>query len=400
MMMVLSVVAMVQLVLTNGCSNIQDAMYESGSESVSNQAMLNNENMIDGDEAIQIANRIVSQKETRTDEIAVRNVEYICRQQNTRNLDVSDTIAYIVNYENENGFAIISADNRVFPILAYSHEGNFTLSNEIAAENFISNIESYIDNNSGIGIRYPELPDHQELIVVSPMVKCILGQKSPWDKYVVEEHPGCPVGCVALAAGTVISHAVKHITYHGEHFFLSSIISAISPDDNEDDKTDSVIVSEGILYPLYTYTTAADRMAKLLYWIGKDINTTYAPSGSSAGMKKPYYLCQDLHLSIPSGWASYDINEMTNYLQDDCIICMTGKDQNEPYGHVWVVDGCAAIVEKKNNKSILQTYIHCDWGWYGGGNGYFSGDVFSVKGSNYRPYNYFAVSRKPLYSPK
>lgn len=29
---------------------------------------------------------------------------------------------------------------------------------------------------------------------------------------------------------------------------------------------------------------------------------------------------------------------------------------------------------------------------YGGGNGYFTGDIFSVKGSNYHPSKYFAVS--------
>lgn len=42
---------------------------------------------------------------------------------------------------------------------------------------------------------------------------------------------------------------------------------------------------------------------------------------------------------------------------------------------------------------ILDTYIHCDWGWGGSSNGYYSSSVFSASSYNFTPQNYFAVHR-------
>lgn len=40
------------------------------------------------------------------------------------------------------------------------------------------------------------------------------------------------------------------------------------------------------------------------------------------------------------------------------------------------------------------TYIHCNWGWGGNGNGYYKGDIFEVGDRTYKPLQFFAVKRE------
>lgn len=344
-------------------------------------------NLIDLVSAKEIANSIVCPGGTRSDSKVIESIEYVCRQGSTRSGSASsDTIAYIINYSDEGGFAIVSADDRVFPILGYSHEGNFSLSNEIAFENFISNIGSYIDAYSGGVSTRPNLEEYQEICEVPPIVDIVLGQRGPWDKYVIEEHPSCPTGCVAVASALVMSYSRRSMTYHDEHFNFRAMTKAIHKKQTNDDSVDLEIDENGVIQPIYSYETAVDKMAKLLYWIGKDVNMSYSPSRSGALSIDAFNLCSQLKFTVPSGFADFNIIDITNYLQNGCIIYMRGS------GHAWVCDGFVAVVDKKCHTNIYQTYVHCDWGWYGSGNGYFTGDVFSVSSSNYRPSNYFAVS--------
>lgn len=61
------------------------------------------------------------------------------------------------------------------------------------------------------------------------------------------------------------------------------------------------------------------------------------------------------------------------------------------YGHAWVSDGCYFCVDAGDRNKITETYLHCDWGYGGSGNGYFSRSVFSSTEGNYRPNKYFAL---------
>ena len=75
-------------------------------------------------------------------------VEYVTRNNefshSTRSLtDISDTLAYVINYPNESGFVIVSSSSHVYPVLAYSNEGNFSFSNDVSKINFIDNGNYY-----------------------------------------------------------------------------------------------------------------------------------------------------------------------------------------------------------------------------------------------------------------
>ena len=331
-------------------------------------------------------------------------VEYVTRNNefshSTRSLtDISDTLAYVINYPNESGFVIVSSSSHVYPVLAYSNEGNFSFSNDVSKINFIDNIGAYLEE-ADINASYSVGDnDIDGCYVISPMVKTCLNQRSPWNKYVIEEHPGCPVGCVAVATALVMTHSKYSLSYHGTNFPLKSIVDAIASEEEatSDDNALSPKRIGGLItlppfLPEYSYEQAVDSMAKLLYWIGKDVNMNYSTTGSGAVSRDAYNLCVDLGFTIPSGFASFDILELTQYLSDGHIVYIRGRDYEKNAGHAWVSDGCNYCVDL-DGTTIINTYIHCDWGWGGSCNGYYSGSVFSASSYDFTPQNYFAVER-------
>ena len=265
-------------------------------------------------------------------------VEYVTRNNefshSTRSLtDISDTLAYVINYPNESGFVIVSSSSHVYPVLAYSNEGNFSFSNDVSKINFIDNIGAYLEE-ADINASYSVGDnDIDGCYVISPMVKTCLNQRSPWNKYVIEEHPGCPVGCVAVATALVMTHSKYSLSYHGTNFPLKSIVDAIASEEEgtSDDNALSPKRIGGLItlppfLPEYSYEQAVDSMAKLLYWIGKDVNMNYSTTSSDAVSRDAYNLCVDLGFTIPSGFASFDILELTQYLSDGHIVYIRGRD--------------------------------------------------------------------------
>lgn len=134
-------------------------------------------------------------------------------------------------------------------------------------------------------------------------------------------------------------------------------------------------------------------MAKLLYWIGKDLKIRYTTNGSWAYSEDAYSLCQELRpMGIPSGYATFNIEDVIEYLKSNNIIYMRGDDKNGHGGHAWVSDGYSYCLDKDNG-NMINPYIHCDWGWDGKGNGYFTANAFKVENCNFNPTRYFALKK-------
>lgn len=100
---------------------------------------------IDESDAIDIANRFF--KNATRSAYSDFNIEYIIdkKKASTRNeSDEQKVLAYILNRSNNNGFIVISSDNRIFPILAYSDTGTFSYKEDMSDAvyaNFVSRID-------------------------------------------------------------------------------------------------------------------------------------------------------------------------------------------------------------------------------------------------------------------
>lgn len=186
---------------------------------------------------------------------------------------------YLIMIQN-NGFAVIASDNRVFPLLAFSETGHFAYvenENDPIYANFISRIDDLlatVDDNDTI----VSIPD--DFISTCSWTTPLLEtsnwhQSSPFNKYVEIEHPGCPAGCVAVAAGQIMINCKKKFTYKDFSFRSNAIKRGLGWQTRIVGGWDPDTLT-------YSYETAIDQVAKLLYWVGKDINTQYSPSGSGA----------------------------------------------------------------------------------------------------------------------
>lgn len=378
-----------------GCSNIteEEIMTNKDGQGVNNTLL----QRISQPEAITIAKKVMRKNlTTRSIQNACPEIEYVVDEYATRSSEVYDTLAYILNYPNESGFVIVSTDRRVYPVLAFSEVGNFSLDNENAKSNFIDKIGAYICNASTEKSYDVSESDFVTCYEQPPIIQFSLSQSSPWNKYVLQEHPGCPAGCVAVASALVMSHSKVQIDYHGSTFHLKSIITAINNGPSSQSSNRPKRIAGGPLpppiQPTYTYEEAVDSMAKLLYWIGKDVNMDYATDGSGAFSYDAYTLCKKLGYTISSSYVSFNMSNIRSYIFDNHIVYLDGYDSSA--GHAWVADGCCFCVDTYDNTKITNEFIHCDWGWGGKCNGFFAGSVFEVLGYNFKPSIYFAIKRE------
>lgn len=333
-------------------------------------------------EALAISDGFRRSYGSRSSVFALENVEYVT-ESHTRSGAPVDTVAYIFNYRDSGGFTIVSADNRVSPILAYSDTGYFTNENEIAKEAFCDRIGDYLRKVISKGdVNGSTEGDLESCAAVMPIVKGSMSQRAPFNKYVVPEHPtlgSLPVGCVAVACATVMIHSANSLKYHNSVFKLKSIREGFISQSQTTRSTNTKQIV-GVDSP-YSYDRAVDSIAKLLYWIGKDVGMNYGSKVSYAATGNARLLLDQLGFN-PSNMISYNDVTVAMYLVDGYIVNVKGS------GHSWIIDGCQYCIFSGR---IIKPVMHCDWGWGGYCNGYYEGSVFETQGNDYSPTEYYAV---------
>lgn len=111
---------------------------------------------------------------------------------------------YIFNAENNNGFVIISGDDRLPEILAYSHTGHFDYSaNPEELNAFFSDIEKSIANLNQKPYTRPRTVNKS----VEPLLKTTWGQDHPYNKLTpVSEGIQTPTGCTNTALAQIMKY--------------------------------------------------------------------------------------------------------------------------------------------------------------------------------------------------
>lgn len=219
------VLGLTMLAIFISCSNTDLSFIGNGTQTTPEKSI---EHKISQKDAIDIAHLVLSHSQSRTNSSIEPRIEYVTSVRRSRSQShTMDTLAYVINFPNDGGFVIVASTNRIYPVLGFSDHGHFSFSNEIANDNFISNIENYIESSDNDTSYVVNDSFFAECYNVSPAVKISIGQYNPWNKYVTEEHPGCPAGCVAVASALVMSHSRYTLYYHGVLYQLKSIISAI-----------------------------------------------------------------------------------------------------------------------------------------------------------------------------
>ena len=288
-----------------------------------------------------------------------------------------DTLLYIVNFEENSGYALVSASNKVPGVMAYIENGSLTPNDEIDNPGFQLFLEGYreyvlsdrefvpTDSIVGPSGPYQPVPGHFYEVEYSagPLLTTNWGQREPYNN-------NCPIinnqhalaGCVAIA--------IAQIT--GYHRYPSQPVNYGTPYNwNSIMQYDQVPTTDSV---------ACANVAMLVHDVGLLVNMNYGQNSSGA-----YFY------NVADAWSDYDYHYQKKYSADfDSImvdisnerpVFMVGERETSQgnKGHAWVVDGVAIkslYLERGHGGGstiikLTQNLIHCNWGWYGDKNGYF-----------------------------
>lgn len=311
---------------------------------------------------------------TRSAERKVESVEYYSRP-GTRALG-GDTLLYLVNYADDAGFALLSADSRLRPIYAISDEGSMSFSDTTYNKGlalFARGVEAEITSLPNLPYipvdslilkpDFPVNPKVDTLRSVKDRVRPMLttyqrnwNQVAPFNKYCyTSTGEEAQVGCTAVAAAQIMAYH-KWPEQYGIYTFDWDEINAGN----------------------------IDMLARFLRLLGnsENLNISYGVRASSAYHGYYYRTFDNMRYTYHTTFQNFNESDVCAFMKGTHSggytagpILVRGAYPNND-GHAWVLDGYLQY-----NLTILtgptpvfttdDVLYHCVWGWGDKNNGYY-----------------------------
>lgn len=357
---------------------------------------------------------------------------------------------YVVNFDNDEGFAILSADNRLpDDVIAVSNKGSIIVDIEpyVEVANTLTLEDLYVaeDDDYLLGAVAPNRivgglvtnyvterigtigigPSKDGNITVPPsnlitytyqyqtveyipeMLTTTWHQRSPYndqcpnryyykgflgieystikpynfdavgewgDDFVSEED--LAAGCVAVATAQILVYneyptlleVIGDCIEETWEWLLADHSTILDPDEKAE-----VIARQNELY------------AKLVHKVGVGCDMNYGFGGTDKSFATPAaakrYL-EDIGYSNVERTIGYDLEVVKAQLQNNCPVFI-GAMSGAVNGHAWVIDGYKKVqtikIGRNSNGVIVSStvtstnqYVHCNWGWGGTGDGWYT----------------------------
>ncbi len=329
-----------------------------------------NANPVDMEKAKAVGHKFVSTKFNK--ELKTNNLQLVYTGVSNR----GETCFYAFN-TGENGFVIVSADDRFRPIVGYSDESLFE------TENMSPELAFYLDRiteartsgNAVIDSNTPaewqsimktgQLLSHNRGRGVDYICTTKWNQNSPYNLYAPEASSGpggrCYAGCVATAMSQVMKrwdHPTQGTGSHGyysNYGYLSADFGQTSYNwEHMPDRLTGVTQEE------------IEAVALLMYHCGVAVDMNFSPTGSGAySSEVPYAISQYFSYSNHSVLKEryeYALTDWQNMLKESF-------DKGWPVYYSGCSDsGCHAFVCDGYDDNDL---FHFNWGWGGSSDGWF-----------------------------
>lgn len=341
-----------------------------------------------------------------------------------------DTLLYIINYDDNRGYAVVSANPEGDGLLAYADNGTYTDSSRVVNKGLDAILDNMAvlawkpifkgdtitpidttnlgDNNRPI--RYQTKTETSKEVVahIEPKVKVVWAQDYPESFYC----KNYVTGCVPLAVAQILSYFELPkqiaITYDGSDSNLEIDWSLIKQHSHTNGTHNNCALDFDAHMPI----------AMLCREIGERANANYSQKNITTatldGAKRALESIEPL-VKV-SNLFSYDYTDILSWQQlasnisnGIVLIKADGRDGKVEDGHTWICDGYKSVVitsktYSKPENSLLWTldrtdvekknYLHHNWGFGGKDNGYFLMHVMSPKyGSEYDSANNVHVNR-------
>lgn len=337
--------------------------------------------------------------------------------------DEENALAYVVNYENNEGFAILAADIKLPPVISIGDEGNFdtegfvnfiqhngaTRSNEEI--NPAQEIQYAVVNNSlllpPVGLDDLQIRGFDTTIMLRclPLVKTKWGQGSPYNHYSFNSNnEPSATGCVPLTGAQTLAslcyhHNLRPTTQLSEEYPI-------------DWYTISRIIHDGIISFTGNVTDDVLAVASLIRAIGEDIDADYDSiypnvSGDNANFVNTF---QKLGMTnFVFGNETYNTpvtkSDLFNMIvnKNYPVPTQASRSDSNGYGHSFILDGWLrleySLIGYKHIETSpgvlqrIQDYIrrnfdlvHVNLGREGECDGYYLPDAFDLSEDKYREY--------------
>lgn len=311
----------------------------------------------------------------------------ILRNKKTRSSGNSlDTLMYIFNYSDNEGFAIVSANKATEGLLAVTEAGHYDggTDSEIEGLNeFIDLAEIYV---STINItRMEPLTPISSTDTIWTIDNHLINTKWAQTGVTGQYCPNGVAGCVPLAVAEILSY----------HKYPSSIALSYSGADMSTQILDWEEINKHIIQrPTCTASDSAhNALGRLCRQLGQIMNSTYNYYGSTSTYRENVPSCFSL--------LGYNVNGWNDYSSDCCVLPISNSHPlivagrryttNGTSGHEWIVDGYIQRIITNSRwvvysdgtsgwetSSDTSTYNHVNWGWGGSANGYYYDGVFNT----------------------
>jgi hypothetical protein len=312
--------------------------------------------------------------------------------QETFTVSMEEMAVYYAINISPSGYVIVSGDDRVKPVLAYSYDSRYDPEN--LPPQFIAWLKQY-----ALQIRHavkedlpasPEikkewdrllsgLPDRELLQgggkSVEPLIFSTWNQNSPYNAFCPADPAGpgghAYAGCVPTAMGQVMYYYRWPYSGTGSYSYEDPPYGILSV--NYDSATydwNSMSNSAGLENPA---------IAKLLYHLGVSCDLQYGPDGSGMYNHKAAYALRTFFKYSPE--TQYVYRDSTTLAWDSILIAHLDRKMPMYYagwsvpninGHAFVCDGYQGT-----------DYFHFNFGWGGQADGYFYLDNLTPGGNNF-----------------
>lgn len=393
---------------------------------------------IDAMEALEAINHTGAKSNRRVGDItAVRNPEF-----GAKGNDLPDTMMYIVNFTDNMGYALVSADYRTSTIYALASEGSIDLSDDAneppALAVFHANAETFYRQEiehfhlplPADGIKddddSPVPPTPKPVItmqygpwettqIISPLVPVQWGQGSPYNDNapLLDDGTHAAAGCVATAIAQIMAYHRYPLSYNW----------------------DEMLKYKSIFDNWQASITSKTEIARLFRTIGDNVGMQWGSQSGAYTSDAPKHF-NKMGYASTGVYMDYDFDKTKISILDGIPIIIRGDATQETHtykkwflgkthteyryrdGHAWVIDGMInrrRKVEVFSDGMLTKSYyqyeqlLHCNWGWNGTSNGYYNngafntgtGPIIATSVDNYSTVDYhFQFNIKSLYNVK
>lgn len=311
--------------------------------------------------------------------------------------DNYDTLMYVFNFYDDQGFVVVSGSKNTCPIIAITEKGNYDSEVSSCIEGF-----DYIMTAAKVFVseslkQEPHLYETTRVPIL-PINYTLLEQKGKfintmWGQYDIEgaDCPNGVAGCANIAMAQLMSYYAHPTSIDINYFKDNSILEIDNYALNWNGmKEHGVRHSDIPLLECIATEPCHTMITRLCRQLGVTSNSEYGNVVSDiTGMPTTSTSNTNIHNTFTYydysvTQCAYNDSLLKSILNEERPVYMTGNDLGSQVAHAWLVDGYRYYMITSRfglDNQILteyKYYNHINWGWYGKNNGYFANDIFST----------------------